>query len=110
MTEINQEIFVYKSLRPSEIIKSEKKVGRIVNVLQEEYINPFSGELDKSQLYNLSSGIPVPEDAEMILRTTEDRHNEYSSFLENRLEGDSKMFHNPIKRRTVSVFTVKPGK
>ena len=47
-------------------------------------INPFSGELDKSQLYNLSSGIPVPEDlAEMILRTTEDGHNEYSSFLEN---------------------------
>ena len=76
-----------------------------MKVLQEEYINPFSGELDKSQLYNLSSGIPVPEDlAKMILRTTEDGHNEYPSFLENRLEGDSKMFHDPIKRRTVSVF------
>ena len=49
MTEINQEIFVYKSLRPSEIIKSEKKVRRIVKILQEEYIDPFSGELDKSQ-------------------------------------------------------------
>ena len=47
-----------------------------MKVLQEEYINPFSGELDKSQLYNLSSGIPVPEDlAEMILRTTGDGHN-----------------------------------
>ena len=49
MTGINQENFVYKSLRPSESIKSEKKVQRIVKVLQEEYINPFSGELDKSQ-------------------------------------------------------------
>ena len=59
----------------------------------------------KGQLYNLSSGVPVPEDpAEMILRTTEDGHNEYSSFLENRLEADSKLFHDPIKRRTVSVF------
>ena len=36
MTGINQENFVYKSLRPSEIIKSEKKVRRIVKVLQEE--------------------------------------------------------------------------
>ena len=69
MTGINKENFVYKSLRPSEIIKSEKKVQRIVNVLKEEYINPFSRELDKSKLYNLSSGIPVPEHlAEMILR------------------------------------------
>ena len=40
----------------------------------------------------------------MIFRTTEDGHNEYSSFLENRLEGDNKMFHDPIKRRTISVF------
>ena len=46
----------------------------------------------------------------MILRTTEDGHNEYSSFLENRLEGDSKMFHDPIKRRTVSVFHGKARK
>ena len=59
----------------------------------------------KVNLYNLSSGIPVPEDlAKMILRTIKDRQNEYSSFLENRLEGDSKMFHDLIKRRTVSVF------
>ena len=61
-------------------------------------------------MYNLSSGIPVPEDAEMILRTTEDGHNEYSSFLENRLEGDSRMFRDPIKRRTVSVFHGKARK
>ena len=110
MTAINQENFVYKSLMPSEIIKSEKKVQRIVKVLQEEYINPFSGELDKSQLYNLSSGIQVPEDAEMILRTTEDGHNEYSSFLENRLEGDSKMFHNPSREGLFQFFTVQPRK
>ena len=60
MTGINQENFVYKSLRPSEIIKSEQNVQRIVKVLkEEEYINPFSAEL---YLYNLSSGLPVPED------------------------------------------------
>ena len=64
----------------------------------------------QKSIYNLSSGIPVPEDAEMILRTTEDGHNEYSSFLENRLEGDSRMFHDPIKRRTVSVFHGKARK
>ena len=82
-----------------------------MKVLQEEYINPFSGELDKSQLYNLSSDIPVPDDlAEIIFKTAEEGHNEYSSFLENRLEGDSRMFHDPIKRRTVSVFHIAARK
>ena len=111
MTGINQQNFVYKSLRPNEIIKSEKKVRRIVKVLQEEYISPFSGELDKSQLYNLSSGIPVPEDlAEMILRTTEDGHNEYSSFLENRLEGIARCFTTPSREGLFQFFTIQPGK
>ena len=76
-----------------------------MKVLQEEYINPFSGELDKCQLYNLSLGIPVPDFAEMILRTTEEGHNEYSSFLENRLEGDSKMFRDPIRRNGCFSFS-----
>ena len=102
---INQENFGYKSLRPKEIIMSEKKVQKIVKALQEEYTNQFSRGLDDSKLYNLSSGILVPEDlAEIILKTTEEGHNEYSSFFENRQERDSKMFHDPIKRRTVSVF------
>ena len=52
----------YKHLRPSEIIRSEKKVRKIINVLTNEYINPFDISEDNSHLYNLSSGVPLPEE------------------------------------------------
>ena len=53
---------MYKALRPSQILTSEKMVTKVIEVLQEEYINPFSVLVDKEQLYNLSSGVPVSAD------------------------------------------------
>ena len=41
-----------------EIEKSERNVSKIIDVLENEYINPFSLNLDIGQLYNLSSGVP----------------------------------------------------
>ena len=51
---------VYKSLRPSQILGSEKMVTRLIEVLS-EYLNPFSVSLDEN-LYNLSSGVPVEDE------------------------------------------------
>ena len=51
---------VYKSLRPSQILGSEKMVTCVIEVLS-EYLNPFSVSLDEN-LYNLSSGVPVEDE------------------------------------------------
>ena len=51
---------VYRQLRPSYILKVEKLVTKTTRVLEEEYLNPFSETIDKSLLYNLSSGTPLP--------------------------------------------------
>ena len=51
---------VYKSLRPSQILGSEKMVNCAIEVLSEQYLNPFSVSLDEN-LYNVSSGVPVED-------------------------------------------------
>ena len=44
----------YKPLRSSEISKSEKHVLSLVDVLENEYLNPFSASIDENELDNLS--------------------------------------------------------
>ena len=53
---------VYKQLRPSYILKVERLVTETVRVLEEEYFNPFAETNESALLYNLSSGIPLPND------------------------------------------------
>ena len=48
----------YKPLRPSQILISEKLIAKVIRVLEEEYINPFSVLVAEDCLFNLSSGIP----------------------------------------------------
>ena len=76
-----------------------------MEVLKEEYINSFSEDLDKHNLYNLCSGIPVPDDlSKSILKTKENEQTAYSSFVEECLNNDDKMFHDPIKRKPMYLF------
>ena len=57
-----------KCLRSSAIIKSENNVKSIVNVLKNDFINPFSADSDHDKLYNLASGNSVTDDvAERLL-------------------------------------------
>ena len=60
---------VYKSLRPSQILGSEKMVTCVIEVLS-EYLNPFSVSLDEN-LYNLSSGVPVEDELANEILCTE---------------------------------------
>ena len=48
-----------KMLRPKEIEKSNLMVDEAVEVLEETYLNPFSDDLDKNQLYNIVSSKTV---------------------------------------------------
>ena len=51
---IGTESEMYKPCRPSQILHSEERVSKVINVLNDEYINPFSSNIDKSKLLNLS--------------------------------------------------------
>ena len=96
----------YKSLRLSQIIKSENQVQAVIKIFKEEYINnPFDKLLDKSSLYHLSSGIPVPVDMENnILNIPNLEKLTLKQLREERLESTGVTFHEPIKKNNVKLF------
>ena len=95
---------VYKSLRPSQILGSEKMVTCVIEVLS-EYLNPFSVSLDEN-LYNLSSGVPVEDElANEILCTEQNSSEIYGCFANERLlAGGTKNFYGPLPRNKVYSF------
>ena len=96
---------VYKSLRPSQILGSEKMVTCVIEVLSEEYLNPFSVSLDEN-LYNLSSGVPVEDELANEILCTEQKGSEIYGCLANEilLAGGTKNFHDPLPRNRVYSF------
>ena len=53
---------IYKPVRPSQILKHEKLVLDVMEVLQGHYLNPFEVDIDKGKLFCLSSALPVSEE------------------------------------------------
>lgn len=45
----------YKPLRPSQILTSDSLVGKVLAILENEYLNSLDTTLEQSKLYNLSS-------------------------------------------------------
>ena len=52
---------IYKSLRPKQILKSEKKVTKVTEAVENEYIYPFGLHVEKNGLANICSGISLTE-------------------------------------------------
>ena len=72
----------YNCTRPSEIIKSERRVAKMKEVLANEFLNPYDTALDQEYLYNIGSGIPVDQGfADEILATKEGGEDLYITFL-----------------------------
>ena len=106
LTDMNNPGSIYKPLRPSQILKSEKFVSNIINVLKEEYVNPFDSNLCKELLVNLSSGIAVAEDvAEEITSTDSSGKDDYQTSCKDRLESKKVNFHDPISRKKLTLFS-----
>ena len=64
-------------------LKSEQLVEKLINMMTEEFLNPFDESLDSRELYNLSSGIPVVKEmADLILGVTEVGQTCYQNFLQ----------------------------
>ena len=62
-----------KCLREVEIKKSEERVQKITYMLENQFINPFSTDLERDKLYNLASRKPVRDDIADSLLTLEER-------------------------------------
>ena len=106
LTDMNNPGSIYKPLSPSQILKSERFVSNIINVLKEKYVNPFDSNLDKELLVNLSSGIVVAEDvAEEITSTDGSGKDDYQTFCKDRIESKKVSFHDPISRKKLTLFS-----
>ena len=96
---------VYKQLRPSYILQFERVVTETVRVIAEEYLNPFGVNLEHSSLYNLSSGVALPNDigTDDMLQCYSKGKELMAVFNERLVHGDKK-FHDPISRNTIKSF------
>ena len=94
----------YKPLRPSQIIKSEKLVTKVVSILENEYINPF-GFREKDELINISSGLSLPEEiSEVVLFLYSQGSALADCFAKERIMTDRLLFHNAISRYNIKTF------
>ena len=95
----------YKCTWPSEIIKSERRVAKVKEVLASKFLNPFDPTLDQEYLFNFGSGIPVDQDlADGILATKEQGEDLHNTFLQNHILSTKETIHDPIKRQEKALF------
>ena len=87
---------VYKPLRQSQINKSENLVSKLMNVLENEYLNNFSITLAKDKLLNLSSGVEFNGNTEEVLNIRIKGKELYDKFLHERIRLNQKLFQDPV--------------
>ena len=74
-------------------------VSQIVAVLHNEYINPFDISTDKSNLLNLSSGVPTPSEiTEEVLALPLKGKTLAQDFIRKRIITNKIPFNNVIKK------------
>ena len=94
----------YKPLRLSEIKKSEQNVLKVTQVLENEYLNPFSILLDPDLLFNLSSGCSKEENTDDLLNIWNKGKSIAEKFSAQRIFSDEKPMHDPISRNKIPTF------
>lgn len=112
MCGISPDAGLYKPLRPRQIIQTNERVKSVMKTLCENYINPFSIDIEKNHLINLSSGVPLPDDvADRLLSVYTIGMDKYREFKNERLiKPPTKSFHEPITRCKVIGFGRKKVK
>ena len=93
----------YSSDEHRDVSKAEMKRGQqYVNITMEafsSFLDPFDSSINRSRLYNISSGAAVSADIEMDLLTAETQGaRARSNFVELRLKKKEVDFFEPIKR------------
>jgi len=101
MAGVSKQFNMYKPMRPSQILLSERKVGKVVKILEDEFINPFGVGYD--QLYNLSSGEEVAdEQAANILDMYQYGIKKKQEFINTRIRCNVKTFKS-LNKSTVKL-------
>ena len=101
----------YKPTRPSQIRRSEKLVESVIEVLTEDYINPFQADVEKDKIVCLSSGVPVSQEiADSLLSLENNGKNQYKDFVNKRILTKEIAIHNPIKRNPIKNFNTSRRK
>ena len=74
---------------------------KIVDILEKDFLNPFSLDLEPNQLYNLSSGKTTPIEVQTCLISVFERGN-------NRMEGLKELLC--FNEKDVNIFTQETWK
>ena len=90
-------------LRPSRIQRDERDVEKLIQILTEGFIDPFS----KNELLCLSNGMLATEKVRNDLLTAKEKGEEsMETFIKNRLLEDAKMsMFDPIKKLNLGTFS-----
>ena len=95
---------IYKHNRPHQIIKSERFIWKLQDVITKEYLNPFDARIDASQLYKLSSGMPVETVlGNSILKVCSNGKTLYEEFVAKPIRSTEMKVHDPIKRQELTL-------
>ena len=73
-----------------------------MRVLTKEYINPFDVTIEKNDLLNLSSGIPLQGDE--VWKSDEIGQKIYEIFFKEQIQENSKPFNDPIRKSKLETF------
>ena len=103
MTGIKRSTKVYKCTCPSEIIKSERTVAKVKEVLVSDFLNPFDPTLDQEYLFDIGSGIPVDQGLAEGILATKEREEDFT-LLQNRILSTKEKIYDPIKRQKNPLF------
>ena len=80
----------------------------MIEVLSEEYINPFGADVPMDKLFNLSSGTPVSDDIATAISEVQERGISVSdTFRKERLEKGSVKFHSPLPTQVTTFSPIK---
>ena len=84
---------------------SEEAVSKVVDVIEEEYENPFGVLINKDKLVNISSGLPLDDDsADTLLSMVKTGEAKAEEFRKKRLILKEVPFHDAIKKNGYKTF------
>ena len=97
---------LYKPLRPSQLLQSNERVVSAMKVFNEDFINPFRLEVNRDELVNISSGVPLSINlANDLLSIPNKGIKQYEQFTKERLvDSPVTKFHQPIPRNNIKGF------
>ena len=84
-------------------------VQRVKDILTEEFINPFSNEMDQTKLYNITSGTYTSNDMSECLLTIFEREKIRMVEFKERISknASNKYIFDPIKKKNGKVLKMQ---